>query len=56
MKTFKAFILAEEQAGPSGANTGSVPDPSNIGPKKRKKSVVTKHYIEIMGRRKKVKM
>jgi hypothetical protein len=45
----------EEMGGamPGGANTGSVPDPSNIGPRKNKKSIVTRRYIEIMGKRKK---
>jgi hypothetical protein len=34
-----------------GANTGSIPDSSNTGPMKKKKSIVTKRYLEILGKR-----
>ena len=43
-----------KEEAPAGANTGSVPDASNVGPMKKKRSVITKHYIEIMGKRRKL--
>jgi len=39
----------------AGANTGSIPNPIETSQgKKRKYSVLTRHYIEIAGKRKKV--
>ena len=45
----------EEVAGNSTASVGvTADDVKNIGPKKRKPSVLTRHYIEVMGKRKKI--
>ena len=48
----KNFVLEDAPA----SNTGSIPDSTNTGPmnKSRKKSIVTRRYIEILGKRKKI--
>ena len=53
----KTFVFEEAPAGSSGpaTNTGSIPDSTDIGPMNgsRKKAIVTKRYIEILGKRRK---
>lgn len=43
-----------KEEAPAGANTGSIPNSANTGPMKKKRSTVTKRYIEIMGKHRKI--
>lgn len=50
MKPFKQFV--EEMT--TAADAGIPQDTKNMGPRKKKKYPLTKHYIEINGNRKKL--
>jgi hypothetical protein len=51
MKNFKEF-LQEEMT--TAGDAGIPQDTSNMGPKKRKRYPVTKRYIEVMGKMRKI--
>lgn len=54
MKSFKDYIQEEVGAANSTGSVGVAPkDVSNIGPRKKKYKVLTRNYIEILGKRKK---
>lgn len=55
MISFKTFLNEEMAANSTGSVGVSANDVKNIGPrKKRKYNVLTRGYIEIMGKRKKI--
>ena len=52
-KSFKQYRKEVEEM-MTAADAGIPQDTKNIGPKKRKPKVLTRNYIEIMGKRKKL--
>ena len=53
MISFKDFIKEEVGAANSTGSVGVAPkDVSNIGPRKKRYRVLTRNYIEVLGKRK----
>ena len=52
MKNFKEFRVKEEMT--TTADAGIPQDTANMGPRKRKRYPITRRFIEIMGRMKKI--
>jgi hypothetical protein len=53
MKSFQDYIKEEMAANATGSVGVSANDVKNIGPK-RKPKILTRNYIEILGKRKKI--